>query len=333
VYVTAGGARFHVPDEATLRSVYCPSYPSGICWNNIWHGAILTLPDVPRDGSLVRDVANGAIHVIFGGARFQVPNTAVLQQLYCPAYPATTCAQALWPAAVSATTTTPADNTLLRESDHPATYAVCQGARWHIPNPEVFVALQYDWSRIGVLWPDGLTLPETPNTDTVVLPPGDRACDGADGDDDNDAAADATETAEIASNPLDPDTDDDAGLDGLDNCPLWANSGGALPSWPVAAADHDCDGFSRDAEIFNGTSPAGHCAATVAPNDEPADAWPADMDDDGAANLRDLLAMGPSFNSQSGGPGYNPRFDLTRDGQVSISDVIVFGPFYNKSCS
>jgi hypothetical protein len=154
-----------------------------------------------------------------------------------------------------------------------------------------------------------------------------------DADDDNDTLTDADELAVYVTNPLNPDTDGDTRLDGVDNCANWSNAAQALPVWPVASGDTDCDGFSRAREATIGTSAARQCSATATPNDEVSDSWPTDMDDTRTTNLTDILLMGPSYNKQSFDPGYNPRFDLNADGKVNISDLLLFGPYYNKSCS
>ena len=131
----------------------------------------------------------------------------------------------------------------------------------------------------------------------------------------------------------DTDDDNDGDLDGADNCALWANPGGVLPAWPIAASDSDCDGFSVAVEARLGTAAGLHCPATATPNDEAIDPWPPDTNDDAVSDIKDIVAIGSAFNSQSSNPVYRPRFDLTGDGQVSLADVVVFGPFYNKACS
>jgi hypothetical protein len=101
------------------------------------------------------------------------------------------------------------------------------------------------------------------------------------------------------------------------------------PSWPVPAGDPDGDGFTTSIENFVGTDPTRHCASTPAANDEPPpDKWPVDFNNDGKANLSDVLKYSP-------GPGapYNVRFDLNGDNRINLSDVLKFSPFFNQSCA
>jgi hypothetical protein len=334
VYAIVGGGKIHVPDETVLRDFYCPSYPQGACFTTLWHGAFAAIPNSPANGTLLRDTADGSVYVIFGGARFHIPNENVLQETYCPFYPQQTCSQDIWHQAITGTPTVPADDTLLREADNPAVYALCQGSRWWIPSETAFAQLGYSWSSVGLLWQGALSaVPVEANSDVGLLPPGDRQCDKVDADDDNDALTDADELSVYVTNPLNPDTDNDTRLDGADNCANWSNAAQALPAWPVASGDTDCDGFSRARETTIGTSAARQCPATATPNDEAIDSWPTDMDDNRTTNLTDILLMGSAFNKQSFDLGFKPRFDLNADGKVNMGDLVLFGPYYNRSCS
>ena len=88
--------------------------------------------------------------------------------------------------------------------------------------------------------------------------------------------------------------------------------------------DGDGDGFSDATEAFIGTDPNLACGPG---------AWPPDFDDDGTVSIADLLALKPSFNSQSGDEIYDQRLDLTADGKVSIADVLALKPVFNLSCA
>jgi hypothetical protein len=44
-------------------------------------GALSTIPDIPKDGTLVKEITNAKIHVIYGGAKFYIPNPQVFQAL------------------------------------------------------------------------------------------------------------------------------------------------------------------------------------------------------------------------------------------------------------
>ncbi len=334
IYVILGGGKFRVPDVATLRNFYCPSFPEGDCYTNLWHAAIVEIPNSPRDGILLRDTSDSRTYVVFGGARFRIPDDTTLKAMYCPTYPQQTCSQNIWHSAITAMSSVPVNDTLLKETGNPAVFAACQGIRWWIPNPTVFSQLGYSWSKVRLLWSGALTpIPVEANTDVTLAPPGDRQCDRMDLDDDNDSFSDAAEMAIHFTNPLLRDTDGDSRLDNADNCPNWSNSGQGLPAWPVAAGDSDCDGFSSVREVSMGTSPSRQCPATPEANDEAIDSWPTDMDDSGTTNDADMLLMERSMNLQSSDLGFNPRFDLNGDGKVNSGDLVLFAPYKNRSCS
>ncbi|MEO7665779.1 MAG: hypothetical protein ABIU97_01945, partial [Dehalococcoidia bacterium] len=149
------------------------------------------------------------------------------------------------------------------------------------------------------------------------------------------------------SGPITPDTDGDGLIDTSDNCPAWPNSGQGLPNtWTVPAGDSDCDGFpdtvtsgSRGRENFMGTDAVDWCADTTIFNDEegpsagePLSPWPPDVNDNRQANLSDIVAYGPVFNTTGPNPPYKARFDLNASNAVNLSDIVAFGPFFNKTC-
>jgi hypothetical protein len=120
-------------------------------------------------------------------------------------------------------------------------------------------------------------------------------------------------------------------LDSSDNCPAWSNADQDLPSWPVPEDDPDCDGFASASEGAAGTDPMAHCAATAAPNDEEADAWPPDADDDQDADIVDVLALFSGKVLYE--PAYDPRSDLDADGDIDVLDVIAWTAGQMESCT
>jgi len=332
VYVLIGGAKFHIPDPDTLFDLYCQTSQSP-CVNTLWHAAIAAIPTTPRNGTIVHDPSTGAVHVVFGGARFHVPNEPILKDLYCPTYPAPGCWRNLWHAAAENIPTTPTDDTILREHPDPRVYAMCSGARWWIPSETVFNHHGYRPDKIGLLWVGALFFPVTGNTDTQVASPGDKTCDSADIDDDDDTTHDSDELRLFTTNPLHPDSDADGVLDPTDNCPRWPNPAQNRPAWPVIPIDADCDGFTSVAEVRIGTSAAQQCALTTAPNDEATDAWPVDLNDDRRVDGADLNLLKTGYNKSAGEAGYNPRFDLDGDQRVDAADLAILAGFHNNTCS
>jgi CSLREA domain-containing protein len=155
--------------------------------------------------------------------------------------------------------------------------------------------------------------------------------DSPDDDYDGDGAGDETEVFTMLTDPVNPDTDADAVVDGTDNCPNWVNAAQTLPSWNIPANDSDCDGWNVAREQHVGTDATKHCNTTSTLNDE-ADNWPTDFNDSRTTNLSDVVLIGPAYNLPTGGDPAKERFDLNASGAVNLSDVVLIGPFYNKNC-
>jgi hypothetical protein len=120
--VLFGGARFHVPDMATLAMLYPGVVPRNIAASGARH-----IPLIPADDTLLRE-ESGAIWVVYGGARFHVPDVATLERLF-----KNRPQGRLWTGAVGSIPLTPVNGTLLREGDA-AIWVIYGGARFHVPD-------------------------------------------------------------------------------------------------------------------------------------------------------------------------------------------------------
>jgi len=133
-------------------------------------------------------------------------------------------------------------------------------------------------------------------------------CDGLDNDGDtlvDDGWPDADEDG--LADCVDPDMDTDG--DGIAN-----------PDDP----DDDNDGFTDEVEIFMGLSSLCACGS---------DAWAPDMDNNGEANILDVLKYKPVINSELGvDVNYDRRYDLNANGEVNILDVLLYKPVIRTSC-
>ena len=121
VRVIFGQAKFQVPDPGTLNRLY-KSEP--IC--QVWNGALDTVANIPVDGTMLRE-ENGAVWVIFGQAKFQVPDPATLGRLYAnvPVFP-------VWTGALDAIPSVPMDGTLLHEENSGKVWIIYGGAKFRV---------------------------------------------------------------------------------------------------------------------------------------------------------------------------------------------------------
>ena len=133
IWVVYGGAKFHVPDPGTLGRLYggWPIY-------QLWDGALAAMPDAPADGTLLRE-ENGRIWVVFGGAKFHVPDPPTLYRLYSgrPILQ-------VWDGALDGLSRIPVDGTFLREESDPWPYQMVNG---HKVRP-----IGIDRDAVRVLW-------------------------------------------------------------------------------------------------------------------------------------------------------------------------------------
>jgi hypothetical protein len=156
IWVIAGGARFHVPDPATLARLF----PGARLF--FARGQVLgTLPNLsPADQTLLRE-ENGSIWVVAGGAKFHVPDNPTLDRLY----PGRTAFQ-LWDGAPDQIPNVPVDDTLIRE-DNGAIWFVAGQARFHVPDMATYNRL-FGGRELFQLW-DGAPdrIPTVPVDDTL----------------------------------------------------------------------------------------------------------------------------------------------------------------------
>lgn len=87
--------------------------------------------------------------------------------------------------------------------------------------------------------------------------------------------------------------------------------------------DDDNDAYGDIVEVSIGTDPLDAC-----PDDPSDDAWPPDINNDGAVNVLDIyLYKGPIYGS------YDRRFDLNADGGVNVLDLWMYRSVIGMSCT
>jgi hypothetical protein len=104
------------------------------------------------DGTLLREATRPEIYVIFGGARFWIPDGTVLER-----YGGWGAVRGVADGVIAQSTRTiPTDGTLLREISQRHVYVIQEGQRRHVPSATVLQGLG-GWSQVRVI-PDGTIL-------------------------------------------------------------------------------------------------------------------------------------------------------------------------------
>jgi len=143
IYVIYGGAKFHVPDPATLNRLF-----AGVPVRDAQPGELEHVGKVPGDGTLLHEETTGKVFVIYGGAKFHVPNMDVFNQLF----PGAVIRQ-LWGGALDGTPSVPQDGTLLSAGSQ-GIFGIYGGAKFHMPNV-VFNQL-FPGAMVRQLWEGAL---------------------------------------------------------------------------------------------------------------------------------------------------------------------------------
>lgn len=160
-WVAVGGAKFHIPDPETYKRIFFPLTPF-----QVWNGAPARIPDVPVDGTLVRE-EDGRVWVIYGHAKFHVPDPATFSSLYGDRTPFQ-----LWTGAISGLSDTPVDGTIFRD-DEGVLWIVEGGAKLELP--DATHNSMYPSAAILRLWNDAIRkIPNIPIDNTLL-----REQDGA----------------------------------------------------------------------------------------------------------------------------------------------------------
>ena len=130
-WVVAGRAKFHVPDPTTYNRLF-----GGRKLFQLWNGAPQQIPDIPRDGTMLRE-ENGAIWVIAGKAKFHVPDPVTLARVF----PDTPYFQ-LWDGAVQHIPDIPTDGTILCEESCQQVFIIFSGRKFLLPQPNILPAIR-----------------------------------------------------------------------------------------------------------------------------------------------------------------------------------------------
>lgn len=105
---------------------------------------------------------------------------------------------------------------------------------------------------------------------------------------------------------------------------MTLNATGTSPTPTPLVIDTDRDGFSDKVEAYIGTDPTKACGV---------DAWPPDVDGDGAVSILDLTRIASAYGSKVGDANYNKRYDMDADGAISILDLSRAAEYFTSLCS
>lgn len=128
-------------------------------WDTTLQQQVLTiLEGVRPDGSVVRETSAAPVFVLFGGAKFWIPNPTVLER-----YGGWGAVKVVPDGALAALPKVPRDGTVLREMSAAPVYVMVGGQKRWIPNPTILQKYG-GWAAVRVV-PDGALagFPQGPN--------------------------------------------------------------------------------------------------------------------------------------------------------------------------
>jgi len=192
----------------------------------------------------------------------------------------------------------------------------CGASAWPVDlNNDTFA----DISDVAVLTSAfGFAVPPAPQRYNIAPDPPDGFVDITD-------ISKATSFFGYSCTPCANDMDCDAVLNAVDNCPNWPNRTQALPPWPLAINDPDCDGFSTGVETSAGTNSVLHCGYN---------AWPSDINGDGFVDIGDVSALTSVFGFSV--PPAPARYNIAPDpvdGFVDVTDISKVTSFFGFTCN
>jgi hypothetical protein len=114
IYVLYGAAKFHVPNWDTLTRLF-----DGIPIRDVQGGELDHIGTMPGDGTLLHEETTGKVFVIYGAAKFHVPNWDTLTRLF-PGF----LLRPLWAGALDHIPDCPADGTFFREESSTQIYII-----------------------------------------------------------------------------------------------------------------------------------------------------------------------------------------------------------------
>ena len=145
IHVVYGEAKFYIPDQRTLQQLFGSS-PKIV---TVSDRALEQVPLIPRDGTLVRELTDGRVHVIYGEAKFYIPDPPTLERLF-GSNPGIVTVPGK---SLDQVQLVPRDGTLIKELTDQKIYLIRNGTKYWISSPEEF-------RRLGLAEADVKTVPD-----------------------------------------------------------------------------------------------------------------------------------------------------------------------------
>lgn len=154
-WVIEGRAKFAIPDVAGLSCLF-PARPPVMLWN----GALSQLPDIPTDGTLIRET-NGTTWVIYGNAKLHIPDPQTYSRFFGPP------PVQMWNGVVNNIPDIPVDGTVFRDEDN-WFWVIAGHAKFRVPDSTTHDLL-YPAAPIVHIWNGALDqLTETPADNSLL---------------------------------------------------------------------------------------------------------------------------------------------------------------------
>lgn len=167
VYVIEGGAKFHIPNPQALKDL---GYTFAMV-DPAPDGFMATVPNVPRDDTLIMEHKSPDIHIVYGSARFRVADSGIASPSLVFNLELT---RVLPPGALAQVPTIPADYHTFREEFSDQTYLIAGGGKVPADAAQLAAVKAAGYAKRLYVIPDG-ALAEIPDNPTVR---GDVSCNG-----------------------------------------------------------------------------------------------------------------------------------------------------------
>lgn len=167
VYLIAGGAKFHIPNPQALKNL-------GYTFDDVDpapDGFMDTVPDIPRDDTLITEYKGPDIYIVYGGARFRIADSGIASPSLVFNLELTRIVPA---GGLEQVPTVPTDYNLFREETSDQTYLIAGGGKIPVDDAQVNALNAAGFAERIYLLPDG-TLTEIPQNPDVH---GDVSCNG-----------------------------------------------------------------------------------------------------------------------------------------------------------